>query len=110
MPNNQSHLLDIIITKDGKKFSGIIDYTTTKQLYFFDFTSESEIDYLLLAIMWRGNNNNLRFSVYTTIHYPDVKLPQAKLLPISNIETMNKTIEKVKPPKQRKKTIKFAQR
>lgn len=106
----KDQLLDIIKLKNGKTLCGIIDYVTTKQLFFLDFTTESEIDYLLLAIMWKGSNNNMRFSVYVTIHYPTVKLPQAKLIPINNITSTNRPLVKIKSPKQRRKVIKFLTR
>lgn len=101
-----STLLDTIILKDGKKLTGIIDYVSSKQIYFFDFTHEVNIDYLLLAILWKGYNANIRFSVYCIVEHPETALPRAILIPINNIKSSDKKLSKTKKIKQRKKSIK----
>jgi hypothetical protein len=105
--NEQSkNLLDAIELKDGKTLIGIVDYISSKQLYFFDFTQDTDVDYLLLAILWKGNNPGMRFSVYCTINYPTVQLPRAILVPISNIQRAIYNIT-TKKPKQRKRNIRL---
>ena len=106
--DSHSTVLDIIKLKNDKNLSGIIDYVSSKQIYFFDFTQETNIDFLLLAILWKGNNPNIRFSVYCTINYPEIELPRAILLPLINIESSSKNLELTKKPKQRKKTLRFS--
>jgi len=100
-------VLDIIKLKNNKTLIGIIDYISTKQIYFFDFSQELDKDFLLLAILWKGNNPNIRFSVYCIIEFPEIKLPRAILIPLSNIEDSSKNVEITKKPKQRQKSIKF---
>lgn len=104
MDTNTS-LLDKISLKDGREFIGIVDFVNNKQIYMFDFTNEINTDYILLAILWKGYNPNLRFSVYCSINYPDVKLPRAILIPKNHINTTDKEIKITKSSKVRKKTI-----
>ena len=101
-----NYLLDVIELKDGRTLRGIVDYSSTKQLYFFDFTQELDIDFILLAILWKGNSNGMRFSVYSTINYPTLKLPRAILIPVSNIVSSNQEYNQFDKPKQRKRMIK----
>lgn len=99
------YLLSKIELHDGRELIGVIDFVTKKQIYFFDFTFEESIDYILLTMLWKGNNNKMRFSVFCAVEYPDVRLPQAKLIPVSNIKNINTKIPEYIKPHQRKKTI-----
>lgn len=104
----QQNLLNTIHLKTGETLIGIVDYITTKQIYFFDFTKQAEFspDILFLAMMWRGNSlSNTRFSVYCAINYPGLELPEAKLIPVSNIEDCDFEITQSPKAKQRKRKI-----
>ena len=101
-----NYLLNKIELKNGKSFIGIVDYITTKQLYFFDFTNEKYIDYILLAILWKGNYDNMRFSVFCAINFPNIDLPRVILLPQSNIEDIDGMLPEFDKPKQKKRIIK----
>jgi hypothetical protein len=101
----QDYLLNKLKLKDGRELIGIIDYTTTKHAYFFDFTNEQNIDYLLLSIMWKGNHDNMRFSVFCTVYYPEVELPSALLVPQNLIKTLQGRLPDYIKPKQRKRII-----
>lgn len=103
--NNSMDLLNRITLKDGKQLCGVIDYVTDKHVYFFD-TEETTIDFLMLVILWIGNADHLRFSVYITQYYPGITLPTAKLIPISNIQHSNKPIVVTEKVKQRRRMIK----
>jgi hypothetical protein len=98
-------LLNRLTLKDGTQLRGIIDYVSDKHVYFFD-TADTTIDFLMLAILWVGNADHLRFSVYVTQYYPGIILPTAKLIPIANITNSNKQIEPTAKIKQRKRMIK----
>lgn len=102
-----NYLFNTIKLKDGRNLLGIVDFVTTKQLYFFDFTNEYMIDYVTLCILWKGNCDNMRFSVYCTIEYPTIKLPKVVLIPISSIDNINGNIPTYKKPKQKKRIIKI---
>ena len=104
---NINYLLNTIELKDGRILTGIIDYSTKKQLYFFDFTNEENMDYILLSMLWKGNKPELRFSVFCVIHYPAIELPKAKLIPVSNIKYINADIPDYDKPKQRKRLIRL---
>lgn len=99
-------LMNRITLKDGTQLCGIIDYVTDKHVYFFN-TEETTIDFLMLAILWVGNADHLRFSVYVTQYYPGILLPNAKLIPISNIKHSNKPIIPTSKVKQRRRMIKI---
>lgn len=101
----QHAVFDTVTLKDGRKFYGIVDYVSTKQIYFFDFTTEVDIDYIILAILWRGNTETLRFSVFSAIEYPTVRLPRAILIPISGIEECSVCLKKTKPQKSQKTLV-----
>ena len=98
-------IMDEIVLNDNRTLTGIIDFVSNKQIYFFDFTQETHIDYLLLAILWKGYKPELRFSVFCSIHYPEMNLPRAILLPTVNIKTTSKEVITTRRPKQRKKVI-----
>ena len=105
MPYN--YLLNTVELKDGRKLMGIIDYVTTKQLYFFDFTEEHTVDYVTLSILWKGNHAEMRFSVFCTIEYPTIKLPKVVLIPQSNVKEIKGKLPDYKKPKQKKRIIKI---
>src|SRR4030065_1216963 len=99
-------MLDTIKLKDGRTLIGIVDFISNKQIYFFDFSKEISVDFILLAILWKGNSPDLRFSVYTTINYQNLNLPRAILIPTNHIKTSTKQFVPTKKPKQRKKVVK----
>lgn len=107
MIHKDSKLLTTIQLKDGRTLTGIVDFIIGKQLYFFDFSHEYNIDYLMLTLLWRGNHPHLRFSVYCTIHFPELILPRAILIPLSNIEQTNHHLTKNIKQKVRKIRIKL---
>lgn len=101
-------LLDKITLKDGRTLTGIMDFVSTKQIYILDFTNNEEVDYLLLAMLWKGNKPEMRFSVYCSIYYPSLKLPKAILIPKNNISETSRQIDTTKISKVKKRTIKFS--
>lgn len=100
------YLLNQVTLKDGRKYVGIVDYVTTKQIYFFDFTGEASLDYTLLSIMWKGNHADMRFSVYCAIEHPNIQLPNVILIPQNNIDKILGNYDHHEKPKQRKRIIK----
>lgn len=102
---NQQRVLDKIELNDGRVIYGIVDYVTTKQIYFFDLTREEYSDYVLLAILWQGNKPNLRFSVYVATEYPFVAIPSAVLIPKKNIKECTAAVRNTKKAKQRRTKI-----
>jgi len=105
MPYN--YILNKITTKTDKTYIGIIDYTTKKHLYFFDFTNEPNVDYTLLTIMWKGNSAGMRFSVFCAIHYPTIELPNVVIVPYNNIKEIYGKYDEHLPPSStlRKKIV-----
>jgi hypothetical protein len=98
-------LLDCIILNDGKELFGIIDYITAKHIYFFDFSHHERSNYLLIAAVWRGasqKRDEIRFSVYSMLEFPQIPLPQATLIPKANVMSCNMPLYPTKKTKQKK--------
>ena len=79
------NLLDKIQLENGREYSGIIDFVNTKHVYFFDMTNNCDVDPLIMIILWKGYNPELRFSVWAMMNHPHYQLPQVLLLPQKNI-------------------------
>jgi hypothetical protein len=103
---SHEYLFNKITLKDGRVVKGIIDYITTKQIYFFDYTNNKNVDYVLLSILWKGNHDNMRFSVFCAIEFPELELPNVILIPQSNISSMTGSLPNYEKHKQRKRIIK----
>lgn len=68
-------LLDRIVTED-ETFYGVIDYINKKHVVFFDTTKNDSADIVLLVISWRTTyQDDMRFSVFRDIFFPDIKIP-----------------------------------
>lgn len=78
-------LLETICLDNGKKYNGVIDFVNTKHVYFFDLTNNSDVDSIMMIILWKGYNPDMRFSVWSMLNYPEFKLPEVILLPQKNI-------------------------
>ena len=98
-------LLNKIKLKDGTEFIGIVDFVSNKKIYMFDFSKVQE-DFIILATLWAGNSDSLRFSVYCAINYPHIKLPQAIIIHKNNIEVSNKELVETEKTKFRRRMIK----
>lgn len=100
-------LLDTIALDDGTILHGVVDYVTSKHVYFFDFTKGINPDYIILTILWKGSEyHNKRFSVYCLLVHPRVILPRVILIPTAHIVNSNRMIYPRKKNKQKKMIIK----
>lgn len=84
-------VFDHITLKNNKELTGIIDHRQTKQIYFFNLENTSD-DYKILAIDWKANHPNLRFSIYITKFWPDIDLPKITLIPKINIKSSDRSL------------------
>lgn len=80
------NLLDTIRTKQ-KTRHGIIDYTSKKQVIFYDLTHDNNPQLRLLIAIWRSDDDTeyTRFSVYARMEYPSIKLPEPIVIPSNSI-------------------------
>lgn len=100
-------LLDTITLKDNTQLHGIVDYVTTKHIYFFDFSKESATDYIMLVMLWKSSEKTeTRFSVYCISEHPRTILPRVILIPKSNIKSSTKLLRQTKSIKQRRFQLK----
>lgn len=100
-----SSLLNVIEKKNGQSLFGVIDYISTKHVYFFDF-SKTTPDMILLAATWKMEQFPSRFSVYCITNYPDLKLPPVLLIPKIDINKADMDLQATKRTKQRTFAIK----
>lgn len=98
-------LLNNIEKKNGQKLFGVIDYISTKHVYFFDF-SKTTPDMIMLASFWKMEQFPARFSVYCITNYPALKLPPVVLIPKIDINTADIDLQPTKKAKQRTFSIK----
>ena len=79
-------LLESITLTDGRTFNGIVDFVTTKHIYFLDFSNNTDATLIQLASEWKlDESTDMRFSVWMLKHYPSYKLPTTRLIPTNNI-------------------------
>lgn len=97
-----SQVLDRIELNDGNVLYGIVDYVSKREAYFFDLGNESHEDYTMLAVLWKGNNPRLRFSVYCAIEYPYLPLPKAIIIPLNSVKESSVKFTKTKNPKSKR--------
>lgn len=99
-------VLDRVTLKNGLTLVGIVDYVNKKHIHFFDFTNTDNPNLVLIAMVWRTSKSNLRFSVYSTINHPNIKIPNIKLIHRKDIKDSNIQIFTTPPEKKDRKTIK----
>lgn len=75
-------ILDTVVFDDRmiKDMKGIVDFSNSNFIHFFDFSNDDQIDLIVLAIKWRLYYPDLRFSVFCSIYYPKVQIPQVILI------------------------------
>lgn len=101
-------LFDRIILESGEELYGIMDYVSKKHVYFFDFSQTSNPDLTLVVMLWRClNDANKRFSVYATVNFPQIELPQANLIHRNHISDSTCSLDVTPKEKQQKRSIKY---
>ena len=103
---NSQKLLDRIELYDGTIIVGIVDYVNKKHVHLFDFTGIDDPNIVLLAMLWRTDEeNSLRFSLYVTKKYPTIQIPRIKLIHRNNIKTCNREIKTSEAEEHEKRSI-----
>lgn len=98
-------LLDKIKTKE-KTHNGIIDFITKKYLIFYDLSNNESTALRIVVIAWRSETNDMRFSVYSKINFPDFELPEPIIIPIVAITNKENFI--LEPTEIKRKTKVFS--
>ncbi|WGH49628.1 hypothetical protein [Alishewanella phage vB_AspM_Slickus01] len=91
-----SAVLDIIET-DGRVYNCIIDYISKRQMIVYDLTGCNDPLVRLMAIKWKVNFPNLRFSIFKSIYYPNIEMPQPVVLSLKSIKYSNRCLKQTKP-------------
>ena len=89
---NSQKLLDRIELYDGTIIVGIVDFVNRKHIHLYDFTSSNDPNLVLLAMLWRTEKPEIRFSIYASIYAPDINIPQIKLIHKNNIKSSNRKL------------------
>ena len=77
---NEIPVLDWIKLSNGQTLSGIVDYSNDRFVHFYDFNGITDPNVIVVAIIWRQQEQDLRFSVYCSMYFPKLKIPKVKLL------------------------------
>lgn len=90
------NLLDIIETED-KVYNCVIDYISKRQIIIYDLTGCNDATIRLILIKWKMNFPNLRFSIFKSIYYPNVKLSAPIVLSLKSVKYSNRCLKPTKP-------------
>ena len=71
------------------EYKGIIDYTTSKHYVFYDMTNNNDPQISLAIVVWQANFSHMRFSVFKSIHLPQVEVPKPYLLRKKDVEPLD---------------------
>ncbi len=78
MQNNRELLDQISVGK--KDYKGVIDYVTSKHYVFYDLTNNNDPNVPTMVMIWKSYFPHLRFSVFKSLHFPNVKVGSPYLL------------------------------
>ena len=67
------NVMDVVGTKE-KTYVGVVDYSSTKHVIFFDFTVDKSVDVITAVIIWRSLFHNMRFSIFVNTHCPSLQI------------------------------------
>lgn len=75
--NEPTNVMDVVVENNGRTHVGVVDYSTTKHIIFFDFTTSQSRDVIMAVIVWRMMHENIRFSVFVNDYCPalDIGVP-----------------------------------
>lgn len=101
------HLIDTIILNNGRELRGVIDFIGKKQIYFYDFTDTNRVDLLTLMCLWKGNEPELRFSVWLLKNLGGAAQFRAKILNRKDIKSCDAELDETVINKARHRKIKI---
>jgi hypothetical protein len=82
---NDCSFLDVVKTKQKTRL-GVIDYCNKKQIIFYDFTHDQTPNLrIMLLLWWAGDSAFNRFSIFSQMNFPQIRLPEPIIIPISAI-------------------------
>ena len=72
--SDPTNVMDVVVRSDGRSHVGVVDYTTTKHVIFFDFSVNKQSDVVRAVILWRTMYDNMRFSVFINTYCRALKI------------------------------------
>lgn len=94
------NILDTIET-DNRVFKCVIDYVSRRQVIIYDLTNSNDPLFRLIAIKWKAYHYDKRFSVFMSIYFPHVSLPDPIVLSLNSIKYSTIDLECTKPKRLR---------
>ena len=59
---------------EDKTVKGIIDFSSTKHVIFYDLTNNNDPDITLMTIIWRLYHDTMRFSIFKSTYFQNVDI------------------------------------
>lgn len=99
-------IIDTILLKNGRQVKGVVDFVGKKQLWVYDFSDCDEVDLLTLICLWKGNEPQLRFSVWLLREFNSTYSFRAKILNKNDIVETSANLDETPITKPRHRRIK----
>ena len=86
----KNYIMDWVRMSNGKTLTGVVDFATDRFVHFFNFDLvDDDPNLVLAAIVWRAKYSHLRFSVFCSMYFPDLQIPQVNLINKRGIEDLS---------------------
>lgn len=70
---NNFNVMDVITTKNNTHV-GVVDYSSTKHVIFFDFGINKSTDVITMIIIYRTYYSNIRFSIFVNMYFSGIQI------------------------------------
>ncbi len=97
---SNEHVFDTIETSD-RVYTCVVDYVSKRQVMIYDLTSYNDPIIRLMVINWKLHGYHMRFSVYRSKFYPDVEIPEMKILHRKTILNSTHSLVPKRPSKKK---------
>lgn len=98
--SEENYIMDWVRMSNGKTMTGVVDFATDRFVHFFNFDLvDDDPNLVVAAIIWRAKYSHLRFSVFCSMHFPKLEIPQVNLINkrgIEDLSSIRHTVREVK--------------
>lgn len=95
--SEKNYIMDWVKMSNGKTLVGVVDFATDRFIHFFNFDLvDDDPNLVMAAIVWKAKYSNLRFSVFCSMYFPKLEIPQVNLINKRGIEDMSSVRHKEK--------------
>lgn len=96
---SETFVMDTIAT-NKKTYVGVIDFSTTKHIMFYDLTNNNDPDLITMVILWRSYYSDMRFSVFKATYCDNIDIGSPIMINKKTIKNEYRDIKNVKPKMQ----------